>query len=68
MPAKQDQPPAPSEPAKSGRELLGLARGADLFDENGELNEAAVNAFAEELNRQLRQRVGQRTRRKSGQG
>lgn len=30
-----------------------MVRGADLCDENGELNEAVLDAFAEELNRQL---------------
>ena len=67
MPSKKDQSPEPSKPATNRREFLGLARGSDLFDENGELNEAAVDAFADELNRQLIQSVRPRVRGKSGQ-
>jgi len=51
--SKQDKPAEASQPAKGQRRLLGMMRGSDLFDENGELDEAAIKAFADELKRQM---------------
>ena len=53
MPSKRPPPSADCDDQRS-RRLLGMVRGSDLYDENGELNEEAIDAFAEALNEALK--------------